>query len=213
MTDYTQLITSEHRVPKFIALVSLLTSVIDANAQLLANMPTLFDVDVAIDDQLDKVGQWIGLSRYISPSITNVFFAFDDSVNGFDSGVWQDANSSLGVSILDNETYRSLLYVKIALNNWDGTASAVITALQKAMPNNSIVVQDNGDMTMYLGVINPIVPLLQALLVRGSFNMQPAGVLMTAIAPSINTSPFFGFDAQTGNVSGFDTGAFSIPLT
>lgn len=211
--DYTSLITSEHQKTKFQALVSLLTGSIDANTQLINSMPALFDLDAAIGQQLDYVGQWIGFSRYISPSVSNVFFSLDTSGLGLDQGVWQDVNSSAGLTVLPDDAYRNLLYARIALNQWDGSISAAINILQLAFPNNAILIQDNQDMTMNVGVTGTLDALTQALLTRGYFNARPCGVQVTTYyTNSVANAPFFGLDVENSLISGLDVGAWAIPL-
>lgn len=214
MTDYTTLITSEHRKPKFQAIVSLLTGAIDANTQLVGSMPELFDIDTALGQQLDFVGQWIGFSRYISPSIDNVFFSLDSDTLGLDAGYLAGAYDSSGVTVLDDPTYRRLLYARIALNNWDGGIQTAINSLQIAFPNNSLLIQDGQDMTMSIGIVGAITPLIKALLLRGYFNVRPCGVNVTAyIAPGTVGSPFFGLDVQNSIIAGLDSGALAMQLT
>jgi hypothetical protein len=212
--DYLPLITSEHKKPKFQALVGLLTGAIDANAQLIKSMPALFDVDSAIGQQLDYVGQWIGFNRYISPSVDNVFFSLDSATLGLDSGYLSGLYDSAGVTILDDATYRRLLYAKIALNSWDGSIESAVVTLQIAFPDNIIVIQDNNDMTMNIGVLGALSPIIQALLTRGYFDIRPCGVKVGAyIAPGVVDSPFFGLDMQNTIISGLDSGALETILT
>jgi len=214
MTDYIKLITSEHKKPKFQALVSLLTGAIDANTQLINAMPALFDVDIAIGQQLDFVGQWIGFSRYIHPAINNAFFSLDDVNLGLDFGYLAGLYDVGGVTVLDDPTYRQLLYAKIALNNWDGSIPNGLAELQLAFPNNTIVIVDNNDMSMLIGITGVTTPLIRGLLVRGYFDIRPAGVNITAyIAPLPATIPFFGLDYQNSLISGLDTGSLDLILT
>ena len=54
--NYQELVTSEYRQsPKFMALVKLLTDAIEANRLIIESLPTKFDVDVAVGEQLDQV--------------------------------------------------------------------------------------------------------------------------------------------------------------
>ncbi|RUT64887.1 hypothetical protein CKG00_17310, partial (plasmid) [Morganella morganii] len=52
------------------------------------------------------MGEWTGISRYISTPITGVYFSLDMDDIGLDQGVWKrefDADS--GFTELDDETY------------------------------------------------------------------------------------------------------------
>lgn len=207
--DYTQLITSEHKKPKFIALVNKLTNAMNSNAQLLTNlMNTTFDVDSAQGQQLDYIGQWVGLSRFINPAINSVFFSWDDPNYGWDIGYWQDQYSTNGITSLPDPEYRAILKAKIGMNAWDGDIPDALFLLQSTLPNNGFFIQDNQDMSMTMGVTGTIPPLIQALITRGYFDLRPAGV---SISHQTSTT-FFGWDTNTGNISGWDTGSWGVTI-
>lgn len=208
--DYSNYITSQYQnSPKFIALVKLLTDVVNTNKKLIQTIPKLFDVDTAVGAQLDTVGEWVGFSRFISPSIDNVFFSWDTLNLGWDEGYWKGPYDSSGVTVLDDETYRLILKVKIILNQYDGTIPTAVEQLNNVFPNNIVVLEDNQDMSYELGVVGYITPLFQALLTRGYFNIKPSGVRVNYIQPTSSTAPFFGWDLETDGVKGWDEGAWS----
>lgn len=125
MTDaskYTGLITSQHaNKPKFMAMVDgVAQPFVDLQA-VLANIPASYDLDNAIGDQLDVVGEWVGIGRNISTPLS-VYFSLDTSGLGFDQGSWQGPyDPSTGLISLDDDTYRLLIRAKIGANSWDGT--------------------------------------------------------------------------------------------
>lgn len=203
--DYTSLITSEHaEKPLFKALVSLLTSAINQNTQLMASMPSLFDVYTAVGQQLDFCGQWIGMSRDLNPAITNVFFSWGTEGLGYSQGYWRGIGASNGITVLPDAEYRSILLAQIVLNQWDGDIPDALAALQLALPNNSFFIQDNQNMTMILGIQGTITPLTQALVTRGYFNIRPAGVQLTTETTTI----FFGWGMNTTDVQGWTLGSW-----
>lgn len=211
--DYTTLITSEHQKPNFLALVTLYTQAIAANTALVASLPGLFDVDAAVGQQLDYTGQWIGISRNISPPINNVFFSFDSALLGLDLGVFQDANSTGGVTVLDDATYRSILYGQIAFNSTNGSIPATLALLSSAFPNNQFGIQDNGNMTMTGIVAGTLTPISQAILTRGYLLPRPSGVLVTGyITSSAVGAPIFSFDSVNPMLGGFDFSAWGVPI-
>ena len=203
--DYTTLITNGWKnSPKFNQLVSLLTACINNNTQIVNQFPTLFDVDVAVGDQLTKTGQWIGIGRDLNSPITNIWFEWDTPGLGWDQGYWQGQEifSNALTSIPDPE-YRAVLKAQIALNTWDGDINAAVTALKIALPNNGFIIQDNMDMTMNVMVTGVVTPLVQALVGLGYFNIRPAGVYLNAPTTSVC---FFGWDTENTNISGWDVG-------
>lgn len=212
MTDYTTLITSEHyNKPKYIQLVQLLTGALDANTQLMNSLPGLFDLDTAVGQQLDFVGQWIGVTRNLSPSINNVFMSWGTPGLGWTQGYWQGIGAQNGITVLPDGEYRAILYAQVVLNQWDGDIPDALAALQKALPNNGFFIQDNQNMTMTLGITGTITPLVQALVTRGYFNIRPCGVQLT----TSTTTVFFSWGMNTATNAGWSTGSWpvSIPLS
>ena len=78
LSYYLQLIPSWNSdKPRFVnTLAALLQPMVDAQA-MLAKLNTDFDIDTAIGVQLDQIGQWLGVSRWVTVPITNVYFSFD----------------------------------------------------------------------------------------------------------------------------------------
>lgn len=212
--NYTSLVTSEHQKPIFLAIISTLTQgYVDAQ-NVLASMPGLFDVDDAVGQQLDIVGEWVGVSRNLSVPLTGVYFSFDIAGVGFDQGTWHgpfDPDTTLDA--LPDDSYRQLIYAKIANNQWDGTIPGAYEFMDKVFPGNVFFIQDNQDMSMLMGVTGsqPLNAVSSALLTGGYLDIKPAGVRINGyVTPSVYSQPFFGFDSENTMVSGFDEGAFAI---
>lgn len=147
VSDYTKRITPwQSNRPKFVATVeNTLSPVADAGAAS-ASLPSAFDIDTAIGVQLDAVGQWVGRDRNVRLPIPNSYFAWDDDIRGWDRGVWQGPyDTETGITSLDDETYRRLLYTIVLANHWDGTlpsAQAIFDAFF-VDPETRIFLQDN----------------------------------------------------------------------
>lgn len=194
VNDYLALVTSEHKQkPNFIAMLTVfLQAQVDQQNQM-AKFPYLFDVDLAAGDQLDKIGQWVGVSRDLKQSV-------------------------LGISILPDASYRILLKLFIAMNTWDGTVPGMYTIWNTILEPSvgPILVQDNQDMTMtIIFLVPPTSLLILAILTQGYFLMRPAGVLIDGFfIPSVPYpgTPLFGFDLESSLIAGFDVGAWIIPV-
>lgn len=218
LTDYTSLITSEHAdKPKFMAMVSLLAQWGVDRRNLLASIPGLFDVDNAVGQQLDWTGQWIGQSRNIKTPLTGVYFSFDTAGVGFDQGTWFGPfDPTTGLTSLPDDSYRTLLYATIAANNWDGTVPGAYTAWNTIFQplGYQILISDNQDMSMNITLIGPTPDAVTlALFTEGYLNLRPAGVLLnTYYTQSIPDVPVFGFDVENTSISGFDVGAWAVPI-
>lgn len=145
--DYTGRITPwQSNNPKFVETVAdTITPIADAGA-VSASLPAAFDFDTATGAQLDVVGQWVGRDRSVKLPIPNSYFSFDDANRGLDRGVWQGPyDTEVGITSLDDETYRRLLRALVLANHWDGTlpgAQAIFDAFF-IDPATRVFLQDN----------------------------------------------------------------------
>lgn len=180
LIDYTQYITAQHRQsPKFMAWVAAVTKPLAENVEAMRTLYAAFDLDLAQGAQLDTIGLWVGASRRVLVPLA-IFFSFDTAGLGFDQGVWKAPyETATGVTLLDDETYRALLRVKIAANKWDGSLSTYQTLMQLAFPpGNNFFAVDNQNMTITIHVTGPkLSAALSALLQTGTLStIRPAGV-------------------------------------
>lgn len=217
ITKYTDRITSEHnQKPKFMAMVAALAQPMVDLQNLLGSMPGKFDLDSAVDAQLDDVGLWVGISRNVPIPLTNVYFSLDIDGLGFDQGNWKGPfDPDTGLTRLDDATYRLVIRAKIGANHWDGTLGASKAILDSIFGGGTVVfIQDNQDMSMTIGVAG-VIPsaVFLALLKNGLIPLKPEGVgINLVVVTSDDGAPIFGFDMENDLVSGFDTGAWGTPL-
>lgn len=217
ISQYTSLITSEHnQKPRFMAMVSLLAQWAADRQNLLQSIPELYDIDVAVEQQLDRVGEWVGISRNLSVPLTDVYFSFDKPGLGFDQGTWLGPfDPTTGLTALPDDAYRILLYAVIAANTWDGTVPGAYEAFNTIFRplGYQILIQDNQDMTMTLVLMGPSPDAVTyALFTGGYLNLKPAGVGIDAYyIPTLPNTPVFGFDADNDAIGGFDHGCWVTP--
>ncbi|WP_175878910.1 DUF2612 domain-containing protein [Burkholderia sp. BCC0097] len=217
LTEYTGLITSEHRdKPRFMATVSALVQPLVDQMNLIESMPGKFDLDVAVGDQLDTVGLWVGVSRKIRTPLTGVYFSFDIAGLGFDQGTWKGPfDPDTGLTVLDDDTYRLVIRAKIGANHWDGTleqSAAILNSIFDA--DTHVFIEDHQDMSMTIGIAGTVPPAtFLALLSGGYIPLKPEGVRVNyTIVTTVDGSPLFGFDMSNQLVAGFDVGAWSRPV-
>lgn len=76
-----------------------------------------------------------------------------------------------------------------------------------------VFIQDNGDMTITIG-ISGVLPsaLFLALLSGGYIPIKPSGVHADYVATSSSGAPIFGFDVNNQYIGGLNTGAWGTPL-
>jgi hypothetical protein len=210
ITPYTSLITSEHnQKPNFMAVVAALMQPLADQISVTESLPLLYDLDTAVGAQLDATGQWIGVSRYLNVTLTNVYFSFDTTGLGFDQGAWAPAGGGSELVALPDDEYRLLLYAKVAANHWSGTVPDALTLLNNFWNplGYELYLIDGQDMTMSFVLVGPAPNAITAALYAGGFlDVRPAGVLIANHYINSTGAPIFGFDEQDGFIAGFDTG-------
>ena len=223
--SYLQLIPSwnSDKVRFVNTLATLLQPMVDAQA-MLAKLTSDFDIDTAIGVQLDMVGQWLGVSRWVTVPITDVYFSFDlaDQHVGFDQGRWYvpPYDPITETKPLDDETYRKVLKFKAMANQWDGVPSTIVDPLNALFPD--IAVNDLGDKRDGLMAEEVLLPsslsdLMVAVLVQDFF-IKPSGVRCTFYESTAVGAPIFGLDvvwtaARHTAIAGFDIGAWGKFIT
>jgi hypothetical protein len=235
---YQDLITSEHSdKPKYMEMVGYSAQPYADTISGFDSVTSAYDVDSAIGAQLDVVGQWVGVSRYLSTPL-DVYFSFDDAALGFDRGTWKGPYDPIsGLVELPDDYYRLLLKTKILANVWNGTFEELNQILSTIMPDiNGLVlgisilpgilgtaesgpginmfVVDNQDMTMSVYVVGAgITAILEAIMKLMIQLLKPEGVGIKSFEiTSTSGTPFFGFDINNQYVAGFDTGSFGVPF-
>lgn len=185
VSPYLALIASQHRQqPKYLAATTvILQGMADARAIAKA-LPSLFDLDNAVGDQLDTCGKWIGKTRTLNEPIANVYFSWDTPDVGWDQGVWHTPGdpTSTVVSLPDTQ-YRTLLKVWAAGNLWDGTTPGAYAVWDPVFVPMGfhLEINDHADMTMEMYMVGTKPDALtMALYTGGYFDLKPPGVQITA---------------------------------
>ncbi|WP_447873677.1 DUF2612 domain-containing protein [Serratia fonticola] len=215
-TKYQRLITSYHKhKPKFYDHISLITQpFIDIQAATNQQIND-FDLDTAIGVQLDAVGIWIGISRTIKTPIEGVFFSLDIEGVGLDQGVWQGEFDAGGLTVLDDDTYRTILRAKIAANHWDGTTETLSDVYQAIFPDHKtrIFAVDNFDMTMDVFITGEdISAVMKAVIVQGYLDVKPSTVGIKSYTITSEPGQLFGLDVDNAFIAGLDTGVWGVEL-
>jgi len=212
--QYTQLITSEHnQAPNFTLMVAATVQPLVDGQNLAATFQQLYDLDLAVGEQLDVVGQWIGITRFVTTPITGVFFSWDTVNLGWDQGNWQGPLSPGNqVVALTDDQYRLLLRAKIAINQWDGTIPGIYAIWTQifALTQVTLLIQDNQDMSMTIILLTSatVDPVVLALITGGYIVPRPAGVRITGY--SQEQAPIFGWDVNTSIIQGWDSGLWFV---
>lgn len=217
LTDYTALITSEHRdQPRYMATIGALVRPLVDQMNVLQSMPAKFDLDNAVGVQLDDVGLWVGVSRKIRIPLSGIYFSFDVAGLGFDQGNWKGPfDPDTGLTVLDDDTYRLVIRAKIGANHWDGTLDSSAAILDSIFGSDThVFIEDHQDMSMTIGISGKVPSaVFLALLAGGYIPLKPEGVRVNyTVVTTVDGAPMFGFDMNNQFVAGFDAGAWGKPV-
>ena len=174
-----------------------------------------FDVDTAVGQQLDVVGEWVGVSRNLIIAITGIYFSMDIAGVGFDAGIWQGPDDpTTGLVALPDEFYRIVIKAKILNNSWDGSKDAIydITSVLFGSQGFTYYVEDNANLSINIGLlgVTPPTPILTALLDSGVLDVK--GVTIRIASRVAQQGPIFSFDLNSLLFKGFDQGVWSISI-
>lgn len=217
VTDYLNLIPAANRLkPKFVATVQVNVEIFSrVNDLLVSMMGSLFDPDTAVGDQLDIIGQWVGISRNVKIPISGVYFSWNGSaLVGWSYGVWQPSALPNTITILPDDSYRVLVKAKIAANKWDGTTEGAYKVWDAVFPNITILIQDHQNMTYSLIIVGGIVDsLTQALITGGYIPLRPEGVRINSFFFPVDTNPVFGWGVNSAFIQGWGTGSWAREIS
>lgn len=214
--QYTELIAGAHRnKEKFQEWIFTLTEPLNEAREKLIEMQTLFDVETAVGDQLDAVGDRVGASRMLPVTLTDVYFALDDYMGiGLDLGVWKGHyDPGDGLVRLDDETFRAVIKSTILMNHWDGQNGSLPDFVAGVFANFGVVgkfmdLQDFQTMQVAINLTPQTTPpVVYDLLSRRIIDIVAAGVALNLT----ENLPWFGFDYETQSVKGLGEG-YWFPL-
>lgn len=154
-------------------------------------------LDTAEGQQLDGIGDIVGLPRIIDDVVYVQFFGFvgQPGIAGFGEGRLRRRGESItggSTTLLDPE-YRRLLYWKIAVNNGHGTAPEIIAALKPILAVSRVIVQDVGNAKIAVWV-NRLPGMSDPLMVNAEKWVPKAAGVGLQLSAS-NDTPF-GFLSQ-----------------
>lgn len=218
MRSYLKLITSQHRTAnKFCNHINLITKSLAETASFARQLNNYFSLDDAVGVQLDVIGEWAGISRRVLISLVGVYFTLDNDRTGFDEGMWKgEFDSDSGFMTLNDETYRSIIRVKIKANHWDGTTESLMDIYDSLLPDEDtkLFFIDNLDMSMDVFITGSYIDnVTKSIVKQGYLGVKPEGVQVNHYyINSVPKSPMFGFDISNNYIAGFDIGGYVVPL-
>jgi len=220
-TDYKTLATPAYRdLPRFGAVLDAITQPLADVVSTAAGLIADFDLDTAEGAQLDKVGEWVGITRAVITPVPNQFFTWNSTTKGWNAGYWKGPFTPVdGVSLLDDTSYRAALRFKIAQNHWEGPLSGFNSFFVRleAASENIVIVHDNMDMTMSVSFFGPIMSnFLRLFIEQQDMVPRPMGVAISGYTYGLTgtgggtgampATPLFGLDISNGTINGLDFG-------
>jgi hypothetical protein len=206
ITTYTNLIPSQNQnQPNFMATISACVQPFADLTAVLLSLPTNFDLDQAVGTQLDTVGLWIGVTRFLSEAI-NSYFSFNIVGLGFNQAIWFTTGApESGLVELDDSDYRLLLEAKVVANHWNGTIQQAYNSWDQIFgaDNVPVVILQTGKTPLTLvatvnGVVSTVIaPLfgeLSYIAIQDMGNMQMMFIL-TGQQPNAIVSAIFSSSA------------------
>lgn len=180
---------------------------LDELTQALEDLQNKRWIDTGSGVQLDNIGVLIDRSRNIAGSIQLEFFGFYDQPNTltFNVGRFRDtpAVAYTATSVLDDETYRPVLWHKVSKDTTKGTAESTIESVKFIYQAPFVTLTELGNAKIGIGIGRELtdngIVLARAL----DLFIRAGGVGLDFVEEI--PDPFFGFLGQ-GNVQGFDVG-------
>lgn len=213
VTPYLNLLASQHRnQPKLKAALSAALQPLADGIATSESLQTLFDLDTARGEQLDFIGLWVGVTRFLSVPLENVYFSFGVPGLGWGQGTWKGpTDPSTGLVRLGNNAYRLLLRVRILNNQWDGTIPGAYEIWDTLFEDEDlrVFIEDHGDMSMSLGLLGFPDAVNEALFTGGYLNVKPAGIRMKSILTQSGAGPMFAFGLNTADFAGWGSGRWA----
>lgn len=209
LSEYLGRVPSQHRQkPKFRdTLTTILEPVLQLQA-LMEDTPRAYDLDEAVGVQLDVVGKWVGIGRYVDQPLDGIYFEWNGTTKktGWNAGQWKGKyDPATGLVALDDDTYRTLIRLQIAANTWDGSADGAYEAWRTTFESSNIIIEDHLDMSITIGIAGRFQSTSQqALFTKQISPFKPGGVRISVyfIATEAN-APIFAWGLETGNLEGW----------
>lgn len=180
---------------------------LDELTQVLNDLQNKRWIDTGSGVQLDNIGVLIDRSRNIAGAIQLEFFGFFDQPNTltFNVGRFRDtpAVPYTATSILDDETYRPVLWHKVSKDTTQGTTESTIESVKFIYNAPFVTITELGNAKIGIGVGRELTDN-DIVLARALDLFIRAGGVGLDFVEEI-PDPYFGFVDQ-GDAKGFEVG-------
>ena len=166
-------------------------------------------IDTGSGVQLDNIGVLIDRSRNIAGAIQLEFFGFIDQPNiqTFGVGRFRDTTSVAYTvsSVLDDESYRPVLWHKVSKDTTDGTTESTIESLKFIFDAPFVIIEEQGNANFDIGIGRELTDN-DITLARAINLFIKAGGVGVGLKYKI-PQKYFGFRGEP-NAYGFEEGSF-----
>lgn len=185
ITPYLQLFTSQYQnSPKLMSMAESLIAMADSAVNVSTSIAIDFELNNAVGDQIDILGDILGVSRILPFQPT-------------------DPNDS---ATLTDALYKILLRATIALNHWDGKIASIYPLWRELFPDGEVIIKDELDMSFTVTLAGSFSSLIVDMITHDLIIPRPEGVMINFVFGEL---PFFGFDLDDDYISGFDKGKWA----
>lgn len=139
-------------------------------------------IAASVGAQLDGVGSIVGQKRIITNALYLAFFGYAGQTAGRGYGVapYRRINETYTGSVtLSDEDYRTLIYLKIAINNGHGTIPEIIAACKSIFSTDNVTLSITGIGAITINIGKYVDPASELYAEALSFIPSAAGVAVT----------------------------------
>lgn len=168
-------------------------------------------IDTGEGVQLDGIGEIVGKDRVIANAVYLPFFGFYGQPNtmGFGEAHFRDSGQAWQKStVLDDYSYRKVLWAKVFKNTSFGTHEDTIAMLKVIFDVPIVVVEDAGNAKIRLGIGRRLNVAEMLLIKAYNLFIRAGGVGIRYVVQYTAEDGYFGFYGQP-NAYGFDEKPFA----
>ena len=181
---YLELITSEYsQNAKYNSYVKAFLDMCSPTVVNYQDFAVLFNLENAVGDQLDKIGELVGIGRKLPFESPNVS------------------------TVLTDSQYRKVIKSKIYINHWDGTMKQMALIFSTVFKDLPFDIIDNQNMTYDIIIVDPNMSDEDEVILKYGFTVpKPSGVKVNY---TVRREEIFGWDLSNSFVKGWDKGIWS----
>jgi len=190
---YLLMITSQYQnSPLFLDWLSTVIDMCKGDQECINQMYKDFDIDNAVGNQLNTLGEIIGQSRFLD----------------FDPPDGSDAK-------LSDADYRKVLKLKTFTNYWDGTLSNLYAAWNSVFLDCTLLIHDNQNMSANVTLTGKLTNMIKEMIYKDLIIPRPEGVqyFFTGDVPETSAQFYYDYDdVESDYRKGYDASYWDVTI-